>query len=526
MSRKRMQHELFEARKVQEYEEAVARKKAAASGGTPGQPPAQQQGHGILGFIVKGEAEADSVTGRAGLTLVVEGFRAYQGDVLVRNWLKLKKRNRGYDEVEMVEAFLLLVASGGEHLEDLTVLRDDGGLQQLLARELPSPDAARAFLLTFHDEKLIVAAQKKAEKKDEKSFVPEENPALEGLGRVAGELTRRIADPKISTSATLDHDATCIDSHKQTATVHYKGEKGYQPVVVCWAEQDLVVADEFRDGNVPAAKDNLGLIKHAFHSLPPWVTEMNFRADSACYDVEVLKWLADPNRCDGPEATIGFTISADMTKDLAAVCRRVAEPELEVGPDVAQWKLLDDSRLHEKVEWAEVEFTPGVWPKHAWPLRYVAVRFSKRQGQLFASGERFKHLAVVSNRTEPGDELVRWHWKKAGTIEHVHDEIKNGLGGGVLPCWEFGANAAWFRLNTMAYNLLTAIKHHSLPCEHQRVKVKRLRFLVFDVVARLTWHARYLYAHIKQAAIDRGGLVAGRAAFLALLRSAAAAAAG
>jgi hypothetical protein len=95
MSRKRMQHELFEARKVQEYEEAVARKKAAASGGTPGQPPAQQQGHGILGFIVKGEAEADSVTGRAGLTLVVEGFRAYQGDVLVRNWLKLKKRNRG-----------------------------------------------------------------------------------------------------------------------------------------------------------------------------------------------------------------------------------------------------------------------------------------------------------------------------------------------------------------------------------------------------------------------------------------------
>jgi hypothetical protein len=40
--------------------------------------------------------------------------------------------------------------------------------------------------------------------------------------------------------------------HKREAQVHYKGGRGYQPAALYWVEQDLVVADEYRDGNVPA----------------------------------------------------------------------------------------------------------------------------------------------------------------------------------------------------------------------------------------------------------------------------------
>jgi hypothetical protein len=85
------------------------------------------------------------------------------------------------------------------------------------------------------------------------------------------------------TKATLDHDATILESHKREAQAHYKGGRGYQPAVVYWAEQDLVVADEFRDGNVPAGMENLRLIQRAFASLPSTVRERYFRADSACY---------------------------------------------------------------------------------------------------------------------------------------------------------------------------------------------------------------------------------------------------
>jgi len=515
MSKKKMQKELFDAREAQLIEKALAR----SSVGQGVAPAVIPEGKGLLPYILKPEPNQDQVTGRAGLPLVVEGCRGYGGDELVRTFLKVKKRERGYNEVEFVEGFLLLQGAGGEHLEDFAVLGEDGGLCRLLDRKLPSPDAARDFLLKFHDEKLIEEAMKKAKEAGEKSYVPEENHALQALGNVQAELARRIADKALGTCATLDHDATIINSHKKEATWHYKGDTGYQPVVVHWAEQDLVVADEFRDGNVPAGKDNLRLIQRAFRVLPPCVTERFFRADSACYEEKVLKWLADGQREGGPEGPILFTISADMTKELRAECERVLEPDADGDPDYPRWAILDDTRADETAEWAEVVFTPGDWPKNAQPLRYLVMRFMRRQEQLFASGERFKYLAVVTNREGAGDEIIRWHWKKAGTIEHVHDETKNGLGAGVLPCAEFGANAAWYRLTMLTYNVLTAIKRQTLPPEEQKVKAKRLRFLVFDLAARLTNHSRYLFAHVKETLLERTFVLASRVCFLLMSRS-------
>lgn len=53
-----------------------------------------------------------------------------------------------------------------------------------------------------------------------------------------------------------------------------------------------------------------------------------------------------------------------------------------------------------------------------------------------------KHFAVVSNIWEwKPERLIAWHREKAGTIEGVHDVLKNELAGGVMPSKYFGANA-------------------------------------------------------------------------------------
>lgn len=510
MAGKRIQQELFESEKTQRYEQIMAARRGDRA---EADATADAAGKGVLPFRFKPEENEGVVTGRAGLPLVLEAFRGYGGDRLVEQYIQVKKRERGYSEVEFVEGFLLLLASGGEHLEDVSVLAEDDGLLRMLDRQMFSPDAARDFLLHFHDEKLILEAAERAAQAREKSYVPEENRALKGLAEVVSQYTRRAADPLIGTKATLDHDATVIDSTKQAAKGHYKGGKGYQPVAVVWAEQALIIADEFRDGNVPAGKDNLPLIQRAFRSLPDWVTEMLFRSDTACYEDRVLKWLANPRRSGGPEGEIGFTISADMTKELRAECDKVWELDTPGDPNKPRWCILDDTRANETAEWSEVEFTPGNWPKNAKPLRYLVLRFKPRQGELFASGEPVKYLAVVTNREGNGDELIQWHWKKAGTIEHVHDETKNGLGAGVLPCAEFGANAAWYRLNMLAYNVLSVIKRQTLPPDQQTAKAKRVRFLVFNIAARLTSHARYLFAHVKRCVLERVRALEARAFF-------------
>ena len=52
--------------------------------------------------------------------------------------------------------------------------------------------------------------------------------------------------------------ATVIESWKREARLTYQGSSGYQPVLAPWAEMDLVLADEFRDGNVGAHVELLG----------------------------------------------------------------------------------------------------------------------------------------------------------------------------------------------------------------------------------------------------------------------------
>ena len=455
---------------------------------------------GLLPYAVEVVEGGDAVTGRAGLPLVLETLHALGLDRAMAQHVRVRERQSGYTETETIEALVLLLAAGGTCLDDIAVLQADGGLCRLLARQLPSADTLRHFLYAFHEDALIQQAQA-ARPAGQVAYIPAETAALQGLGRVNTALVHRVAAQGRSPRATLDHDATIQESHKREALPHYQGGRGYQPAAIYWVEQDLVVADEYRDGNVPAGMDTLPLIQRGFAGLPATVTEYAFRADSACYDERTLKWLADPHRPGGPPAPIGFTISADMTEPLHAGCAAVPE---------RAWQLFEE-RPDETVACTEVEFFPGDWPKRAAPLRYVALRFRKRQGQLFASGADTKYLAVVSNRWDlAAPALLRWHWQKAGTIELVHAITKNELGAAVPPCGRFGANAAWYRLSLLTYNVLSALKSLALPPALSTARPKRLRFTVFTLAGRLASHAGQLWLRVSRAAERLAGLLAAR----------------
>ena len=77
----------------------------------------------------------------------------------------------------------------------------------------------------------------------------------------------------------MDQDATIIESHKRAALPHYEGGRGYQPLVAVWAEADLVLADEWREGNVPANQEPLNCAQLAFAALPGSIKQRYFRGD-------------------------------------------------------------------------------------------------------------------------------------------------------------------------------------------------------------------------------------------------------
>ena len=330
---------------------------------------------GLLPYTVETVPDLEGLTSRAGLPLVLETMRALGLDQAIAQHVHVRERQSGYTEAEKLEALVLLLAAGGDCLDDIAVLQADGGLGRLLKRQLPSADTLRHFLYACHDDQLITTAQAQRPA-GQVAYIPAEKAALQGLAHVNTALVHRVAAQGKSTTATLDHDATIQESHKREALSHYKGGRGSQPTAVVWVEQDLVVADEYRDGNVGAGMATLPRIQRAFASLPATVTTFAFRADTACYDEPTLQWLADPARPGGPAGPLGVPIGADMTQDLPAGCAAVAD---------GRWQCFED-RPDETVHCTEVEFTPGTWTKDAQPLRYVALRIRKKQGQLFASG--------------------------------------------------------------------------------------------------------------------------------------------
>ena len=220
------------------------------------------------------QGNADDVTAWAGLMLVLETMRALRLEDVAAKHLPAVRRQRGFAPEEKLEALVLLLAAGGERVEDICRLAEDKGLQRLLGAPFPSPDALLDFLGQFHDAALV-ARGASAE----------------------------------ATTATVDADGTIIEAHKREALVAYEGTRGYQPLVAVWAEEGLVLADEFRDGNVAGGEDPLSCAKRAFECLPPQVKQRYYRADSASYFGPLLKYLAGEG--------IGFSISADMTKEFA-----------------------------------------------------------------------------------------------------------------------------------------------------------------------------------------------------------------
>ena len=418
-----------------------------------------------LPFELDDKIDGTLTTAHAGVPLVAELFRTCGAAEVMDRLASPKQRDRGLRAWEMVESFFSLWLSGGERCEDLDRLREDRALAQLLGHDLPPARTARSFLDAFHAEDLPLLQA------GERASVPAESALVEGLAAVSGQVVRYLQQQKPATQATLDVDATILESDKQAAKATYDGRRGYQPVFVLWAEQDVIVADEFRDGNVPAGSGNLRVVQKAVEALPPGIEHVRVRGDSALYEHALLDWMAGRG--------IEFAVSADMSRELRAV--------IDALPEDA-WQL-DAMEADAVRQWSEVEFVSD--EQHSpQPHRYLAIRILKKQGSLFADGSDRRHYAVVTNRPGDGLELIRWHRGKAGSVEHSHDVLTNELAAEALPSQKFGANAAWVRLNVILYNLLSALKRLTLPAELQTARPKRLRFLLFNTVGRVIHHAR------------------------------------
>jgi hypothetical protein len=416
-----------------------------------------------LPFEIDDAIDPTLVTGRAGVPLVIELFRQLGVAQAIDAHVAVKQRQRGLPPSALVESLIVLWASGGDRCQDLATLREDQALATLLGHPLPAATTVRDFLEAFHGEEGPLWAAGPA------ATIPLESAPLAGLATANRTLVAGRQRGARARTATLDVDATLVESHKDATTVAYDGTRGSQPVVVLWAEQDVILHDQFRDGQVPAGCGHGRVLEQAVATLPQGITQCFLCADSALYETAVLRWCEDQQ--------MAYAISADMSEQLRAEMLRLPEAAWQVERDEP-----DAIRC-----WAEVPSVPSDGDHRKdrpCVRRSLAIRIQKRQGSLFADGSRVHYCAGVTNRDGNGLALLQWHRQKAGTVEHAHHVLKTELAAAALPSGKFGANAAWVRLTVLTYNLLT------VPGDLRTARPKRLRFLLFNTVGKVVAHAR------------------------------------
>jgi len=218
----------------------------------------------------------EGVTAYAGLPMVVETWYGLGLHKACEKHVKLRERQRGLSDAQWAEVVTMLLMAGGRAVEDVESLQADTGLsrvwpiiQQAGARSLLN------YLHRFHDPHQPAAQQGRAR-------IGAETKALKGLGKVNAELIGKVQRQSPVKEATIDIDASVHESHKREALWTYDGVRGYQPVIAYWAEQGLILTDQFRDGNVPVGMGNRQVVKQALGACLKVLKSVTCAATSRC----------------------------------------------------------------------------------------------------------------------------------------------------------------------------------------------------------------------------------------------------
>lgn len=363
----------------------------------------------------------------------------------------LKRRRRGYAVWQPLLSLVLLLVAGGNRLDDIRLLRSDRNLKRLLGQaHLPAATTLGNFLRRF--KRRNIAA----------------------LSQISARLVTRVLLMRHITAVTLDFDATLIESSKKDAQMTYKGFRGYDPLLCFVAETGQVLRGVFRPGNASPSGNALSFLRGTLKRLPPWVSRITIRSDSAWYNHKLLDYCHDRG--------VRFAITAVITNPLVETLKALPE---------AQWRPLDRDNKNIVSEVAETHYVVG---DGARAYRLVAVRRPVKQTDVFRGA--YEYYGVITNLedTQPAT-LIRWHRRRANA-ENFIKELKLGLGLEMLPCGELLANTAYFEAGILAYNLVQTLKQVVLPAGWRQYTMKTLRVRLFTMGATVVRHARQLVLRV------------------------------
>jgi hypothetical protein len=398
---------------------------------------------------IKLEKSEERLTSLGGLVVLEEMAQALEVWKQVDEHLQGPGSGAGYRPSEFVQPLVWMLHAGGRRLEDLRELRAEQEVLKALGLSAV-PDAGTVGDWLRRQGEGGVAG-------------------MEGVNRglIQGALEQE------GEELILDVDATEIEAEKQEAKWTYNHVQGYMPLV--GYVNGICVGHEFREGNVSPGTGILRFAQKCEAALPAG-KRIYFRSDSAAYQAKVIDHYSQPGRT--------FTITADQDVAVKQAIKNLPESDWQAYRTAEG--IVTDRQIAETVHTMNET-------KQA--FRLIVLRWLNPQPSLFEA-DRYCYHAVASNREEGAAEVI-WKHNGRGNSENWHKELKMGVGMEQMPCGQREANALYFAIGVLAYNLAQLLKRRVLPESYRTATLATLRWKIYRLAGKLVRHARGLILQIK-----------------------------
>lgn len=405
------------------------------------------------------ERSEEEVTARAGL-IMFDGFmKAMKIGEVINKHMPVPGSNRGLKAWQYIRPLSLMQYGGGRHIADLRELREDKTLQKATGlKSIPSDSAVGDWLLRMG-----------------------KGNGVEGMEKVHREASIKILKMDNKEEYTLWADPTIIDlGDKGYAEMLYTGQKGDRPILAGLKELPIFVYHKYRKGNAMGGTKEA--LKSGFETVEAAGKKIKHTAlDSEFYNAEVINFLQSKDN-------VTFTIVAD--KDAAVKEAIKAIPE-------GQWRPYHDIQGIKTDR--EIAVTVHAMDEtEAFTL--VVLRWKKDQLNLFEPDGYFYH-AIATNMEADGEAVIKihkesvpdacraiWQYNERAQMENYIKELKIGVGMEQMPCGEFEANAMYFSIGVLTYNLIIAQKHFVIQEGMQNCTIATLRWKLVQVAAWIANH--------------------------------------
>jgi hypothetical protein len=400
------------------------------------------------------ERTEEKVTARSGLALYAEFMKGMKLEELVDRHMPRAGSGRGFKAISYIEPLSMMLYGGGEAIEEVREIREDHPLREAIQMEMiPSSSAIGDWLRRMG-----------------------ERGGIGGMERVNDGVVRKVLKREERKGYTLMADPTVIEAEKREARMTYLGVKGYRPVVASLKENGLVLAYGFREGNENG--NGVEILKKAFEKMSRMGKGKKIEEvllDAEYYSHEVMDYL--------DEEEVRWAIVVDQDEAVKTLIKGIREEEWQ--PYQSQDEITTDREIAETVH---------AMNRGKLAFRVIVLRWRGRQGDLFKN--TYHYHCIATSMVEETPEEVVWKYNGRGQVENHIKEIKSGFGMEWMPSGDFGANAVYFGIGILTYNLFLAQKLLTMPEPWKAKTIKSIRWLLVEVGGRLVSRSRRMILRI------------------------------